>query len=149
MQLTTPSVTGRAAQGARIIGKEAGPGDGPGPEVMAADKLCGDSVVNSRGEKLGTIDHIMLDVRHGRVAYAVLSVGGFLGFGDRLFAIPWDALALDIDRKCFVLYADEERLKNAPGFDKDHWPSMADSTWASDVHRYYGLRPYWEYPEDL
>jgi sporulation protein YlmC with PRC-barrel domain len=117
---------------------------GPGPEIMSADTLEGDSVVNSKGEDLGSIEAIMLDVRRGRVAYAVLSFGGFLGMGDKLFAIPWHALKLDAERECFLLDVDRERLENAPGFDKDHWPSMADETWAKEIHSYYGERPYWQ-----
>lgn len=128
-------------EGARIVGGEPGKG-GPGPHIMAADTLEGDSVVNGAGEKLGTLDHIMLDVGRGRVAYAVLSSGGFLGVGDKLFAVPWSALTLDADRECFVLDVAKEQLSNAPGFDKDHWPSMADARWAEEVHRYYQAKPY-------
>lgn len=129
--------------GARVVGGQANM-SGPGPEVMAADTLQGDKVVNSRGEDLGEIEDIMLDVPNGRVAYAVLSFGGVMGIGDKLFAVPWSALTLDADRKCFVLDVDKDRLKNAPGFDKDHWPSMADTTWANEVHSYYNSRPYWQ-----
>lgn len=118
-------------------------GDGPGPEVMAADTLEGDTVVNASDEKLGEITDIMIDVQSGQVAYAVLSCGGFMGIGDKLFAIPWGALTLDATHKQFVLDIDKERLKDAPGFDKDHWPSMADSRWAAQVHDYYGQRNYW------
>jgi len=75
--------------GTQIVG--GGNGDGPGPQVMAADTLEGDSVVNRQGEKLGEIRDIMIDVPSGRVGYAVLSSGGFLGMGDKLFAIPWNA----------------------------------------------------------
>lgn len=117
---------------------------GPGPALMSSDSLAGDSVVNAVGEDLGKIETIMLDVPRGRVAYAVLSFGGFLGLGDKLFAIPWEALTLDAERECFILDVDKERLKNAPGFDKDHWPAMADLQWASQIHTYYGSRPYWE-----
>lgn len=85
----------------------------------------------------------MIDVQRGSVAYAVMSCGGFLGLGDKLFAIPWSALTLDADRHCFVLDADKERFEKAPGFDKDRWPAMADGDWASRVHEYYGVRPYW------
>ncbi|HSN20289.1 MAG TPA: PRC-barrel domain-containing protein [Usitatibacter sp.] len=130
------------SEGARIVGGE-GDSSGPGPEVMAADTLEGDKVVDPRGEDLGTIEDIMIDVQRGRVAYAVMSCGGFLGMGDKLFAIPWNALTLDANRHCFVLDADKERFEKAPGFDKDHWPSMADNTWASQVHDFYGVRPYW------
>ena len=111
---------------------------------MAADTLEGDKVVNAAGEDLGEIKDIMIDVPSGRVAYAVLSFGGFLGLGDKLFAIPWQALQLDTQNKCFILNVDQERLRSAPGFDKDHWPSMADQSWAIDIHEYYESRPYWE-----
>src|SRR5215217_8151374 len=76
---------------------------GPGPRIMAADTLEGNDVKNRDGEDLGTIEHIMLDVPNGRVAYAVLSFGGFLGMGNKLFAIPWTAMRLDEEHKCFVL----------------------------------------------
>jgi sporulation protein YlmC with PRC-barrel domain len=117
---------------------------GPGPKVMAADTLEGDDIVNAANEKLGKLEHIMIDVPTGRVAYAVLSFGGFLGMGDKLFAIPWRALRIDPPNQRFVLDVEKEMLKNAPGFDKDHWPSMADEEWAREVHTYYHARPYWD-----
>ena len=120
--------------GARIIQRQSGDRSGPGPEVMAADTLQGDSVVNPKGDKLGTIEDIMLDVPGGRIAYAVLSFGGIMGMGDKLFAIPWSALTLDADNKCFVLDISQDQLKNATGFDKDHWPAVADESWASQLH---------------
>ena len=139
--------SGKAAVGggANIVGSEQ-LNEGPGPHVMAADTLEGDKVLNLQGENLGDIKDIMLDVKSGRIAYAVLSSGGFLGIGDRLFAIPWGALTLDADRKCFVLDVDKEKLKAAPGFDKDHWPVMADPAWANEVHAYYGQQGYWQPP---
>jgi sporulation protein YlmC with PRC-barrel domain len=113
-------------------------------KIMSASTLSGDKVVNQAGEDLGKIDDIMIDTPTGRVAYAVLSFGGFLGMGDKLFAIPWSRLALDEDRKAFILNIDRAMLERAPGFDKDNWPDMADRTWASQIHTYYGSRPYWE-----
>lgn len=130
--------------GARIISSSEDDHAGPGPRVMAASTLEGDDVVNAAGDKLGTLDEIMLDVPSGRIAYAVLSSGGFLGIGDKLFAIPWRALTLDADNECFVLDVSKERLEQAPGFDKDRWPTMADESWAREVHTYYRVRPYWE-----
>lgn len=132
--------------GAQIVGGEEDRGfqDGPGPQIMSAETLTGNDVVNSAGEDLGDIEAIMVDVERGHVAYAVLSFGGFLGVGGKLFAIPWSALTLDADKKCFILEVDKQRLENAPGFDEDNWPSMADMQWASTVHSYYGTRPYWE-----
>jgi sporulation protein YlmC with PRC-barrel domain len=112
--------------------------DGPGPHIMAADTLSGDKVVNQAGQPLGEITHIMLDITHGTIAYAVLSFGGFLGLGDKLFAVPWSSLVLDVENKWFVLNIDKDRLRQAPGFDKHHWPSMADPKFASEVHAYYG-----------
>ena len=112
--------------------------------VVAADALEGGRVVNRAGEELGTIEEIMIDVQRGRVAYAVMSCGGFMDVGDRFFAIPWSALTLDASRHCFVLDAERSRFQRAPGFDKDHWPSMADDRWATEVHDFYGVRPYWD-----
>ena len=132
-----------AGSGARIVGGGRETADGPGPDVMAADTLDGNTVLSSDGDDVGKIKDIMLDVQGGRVAYAVLSSGGFLGIGDKLLAIPWSALTLDTDRKCFVLSVTSEQIKNAPGFDKDQWPAMADRTWATSVHQYYGRAPYW------
>jgi sporulation protein YlmC with PRC-barrel domain len=127
--------------GATIVG--GGTGEGPGPDVMAAATLGGDKVITSDGEDIGKISDIMLDVRGGRIAYAVLSSGGFLGMGNTLYAIPWSALTLDTGEKCFRLDIAAERIKNAPGFDKDHWPAMADEQWGSSLHEYYNQRPYW------
>src|SRR5450631_719395 len=112
--------------------------------VLSASTLAGDPVQNSAGEDLGKVDEIMIDIPSGRVAYAVLSFGGFLGMGNKLFAIPWSSLKVDEDKKCFILNLDKTKLENAPGFDKDNWPNMADTTWGSEVFRYYGATPYWE-----
>jgi sporulation protein YlmC with PRC-barrel domain len=133
----------RITSSERIVKNRADTSAGPGPEVMAAATLEGNAVVNAAGERLGEITDIMLDVPSGRVAYAVLSFGGFLGLGDKLFAVPWQALTLDADQKRFILDVDKELLKNAPGFDKDHWPAMADPQWAQSIHSYYGSEPYW------
>jgi sporulation protein YlmC with PRC-barrel domain len=120
-----------------------GPGpdvrQGPGPEIMSTETLAGNDVYNLESEEIGGIKDIMLDMRSGKVRYAVLSFGGFLGMGEKLFAVPWGALVLDTEHKRFVLNVSKERLKNAPGFDKDHWPNMADQSWARAIHTYYGV----------
>lgn len=115
---------------------------GPGPQLMGANTLVGNDVYNTQLEDLGDIKDIMLDMRTGRVAYAVVSFGGFLGMGEKLFAVPWQALKLDTENKRFTLDADKNRLESAPGFDKDNWPNMADSTWQQGIHDYYGTKPY-------
>jgi sporulation protein YlmC with PRC-barrel domain len=112
--------------------------------VLSASTLAGDRVQNATGEDLGKVDEIMIDIPSGRVAYAVLSFGGFLGMGDKLFALPWNVLRVDQDKKCFVLDIDKKMLEKAPGFDKESWPDMADSTWGAAIFSYYGERPYWQ-----
>ena len=112
--------------------------------VLTASALKGDKVVNQQGEDLGKIEEIMIDLDHGRIAYAVLSFGGFLGMGDKLFAIPWQAFAVDTVQKRLVLNADKELLKKAPGFDKDNWPNMADPAWGTKLYGYFGYMPYWD-----
>ena len=114
---------------------------GPGPQLMGADTLLGNDVYNRDNEDLGDIKEFMIDMATGKLAYAVLSYGGLLGMGDKLFAVPWQALKLDTENKRFTLNVTKEALEDAPGFDKDHWPAMADKTWASDVHKFYGT-PY-------
>ena len=113
---------------------------GPGPEIMSAQTLAGNDVYNLENEKVGDIEDIMLDMRSGRVRYAVLSFGGFLGMGGKLFAVPWTALELDTKNKRFVLDVGKARLQSAPGFDKDNWPNMADQSWARAVHAFYGTQ---------
>ena len=142
--LSNPRPTADPSEGARIIGDLRSDHSGPGPEVMGASTLKGDSVLNPAGDDLGHIEEIMLDVGRGQIAYAVLSFGGFLGVGNKLFAVPWSALILDTDQECFILDVPKERLETAPGFDKDQWPSMADPRWQGEIDRYYGARPYWE-----
>lgn len=105
--------------------------------LLSATTITGDDVCNMQEEKLGKIQDIMLDITEGKIRYAVLSSGGFMGMGDRLFAVPWKALKLDKENKRFMLDVDLERLKNAPGFNKDQWPNMADTTWSSTVESYY------------
>jgi len=114
------------------------------PNVLSATAVIGDGVVNRAGEKLGKIEEIMLDLENGRVAYAVLSFGGFLGLGEKLFAIPFEALKLDASREHFTLDVDKDKMKNAPGFDKNHPPKASDRTWGAEVYKFYGYKPYWQ-----
>jgi sporulation protein YlmC with PRC-barrel domain len=114
------------------------------PTVLSASSICSDRVWNNSGEELGAIEELMIDVDTGQIAYAVLSFGGFLGFGDKLFAIPWNALKLDAANKVFKLNIERKVLKSAPGFDKDNWPDMADSAWGYEIYQHYGYEPYWD-----
>jgi sporulation protein YlmC with PRC-barrel domain len=111
--------------------------------VLSASSVTGDAVVNRAGEDLGKIEEVMLDTKSNHIAYAVLSFGGFLGMGDKLFAVPWSALQIDAANKRFILDVSKEQLENAPGFDKDNWPDMADRTFGSSVYKYYSKPTYW------
>lgn len=116
--------------------------DGPGPRLMGADTLIGNDVYNHQEEDLGDIKEIMLDVPNGNIRYAVLSFGSFLSMGEKLFAVPWSALKLDTVNKRFLLDVNKERLKDAPGFEKDAWPDFADQTLVDNLHSYYGTKPH-------
>ncbi len=110
--------------------------------VLSASTLRGDSVVNAENEKLGSIEELMIDLRSGRIACAVLSSGGFPGMGDKLFAIPWSAFNVDREEKKLVLNVKKETLEKAPGIDQDHWPDMADKVWGASIYRFYGSEPF-------
>ncbi len=116
-------------------------GHGPGPKLMGAETLLGNAVFNPEGENLGVIREFMIDMDSGEIEYAVLSFGGFLGLANKLFAVPWGALKLDTEHHRFTLKIASAVLKDAPGFDKNQWPSMADELWARDVHHFYST-PY-------
>ena len=112
--------------------------------VVAAKKhIIGANVVNAQNEDLGKIEDLAMDTENGRVAYAVLSFGGFMGMGDKLFAVPWNAFRFTADNK-LLLNANKEVLKNAPGFDKNTWPDFANRSWGDNVYKHYGYKPYWE-----
>lgn len=113
----------------------------PGPRIGGAGTLIGKHVYNRQGEDLGDIKEIMLELRSGKVKYVVLSFEGFLGTAGKLFAVPWSALNLNTLNKRFEVDVPRSRLKNAPGFDQDNWPDIADSIWADQVHAYYGTKP--------
>lgn len=105
--------------------------------LLSSSTLTGDAVRNRKGEDLGKIEDLMIDVNDGSINYAVLSYGGFLGMGDKLFAVPWSALTVAAGEERLVLDIEEQRLKDAPGFDKNNWPDFADPTFQRSVSDYY------------
>jgi len=111
---------------------------------VKASSIIGTDVVNAKDENLGDIKEVVIDPNTGKVAYAVVSFGGFLGMGEKLFAVPYSALVYSLEKNEYVLDISKERLETAPGFDPDHWPSMTDEKWNRDVYKYYGRSPYWE-----
>lgn len=112
--------------------------------VMTASEITGTKVRNLEGEDVGHIEELVLEKDAGTVRYAVLSFGGFLGIGDRLFAVPWSSLQYSAAEEKFILDVHKERLKDAPGFDKDHWPNFSDSKYGTQLHDYYGVPPWWQ-----
>lgn len=113
--------------------------------VVSASKIIGEPVINKQNEDLGKIHEIVIDAKEGRVAYAVLSFGGFMGMGNKLFALPWRAFDFDRTEHKLVLNVGKEKLKAAPGFDENsRWPDFADRTWGNTIYTYYGYEPYWK-----
>ena len=108
--------------------------------TLSAKTLTGDPVRNSKGDQLGKIEDFRIDLPTGRIAYAVLS---FMGIGNKLFAVPWTAMAVDTANKAFILDVPKERLKSAPGFDKDDWPDSSDIEFRTAVYAFYNVPPDW------
>ncbi|HKY03043.1 MAG TPA: PRC-barrel domain-containing protein [Burkholderiales bacterium] len=119
--------------------RKAGPDDS-WERTHRATKIIGTDVRNLQGDDLGDIKEIVLNPNGGSISYVIVSMGGVMGVGDKLYAVPWKALKLDTARNEFVLNADKTRLKNAPAFEANRWPDMANDQWNSEVHRYYGQR---------
>jgi len=108
-------------------------------KTFRASKLTGMNVRNLQGEELGTIDDFVIDVQTGKVQYAAMSVGGLLGVGDKLFAVPFAQLKFDHgqDEMFFVLDMSKEKIAAAPGFNQSDWPDFADPSWAAKIDKHY------------
>lgn len=117
--------------------------------LLSASTLKGTSVKNPAGENLGDIKDLMIDYNSGNVAYAVIAFGGFLGIGDKYFAVPLEALRVDKNTEEIIMDVNKEKLENAPGFDKDNWPTTADREFLTEVHSHYGYKPYWERSQEF
>jgi sporulation protein YlmC with PRC-barrel domain len=111
--------------------------------TLGASSLIHDRVVNLTGDDIGRIEELMIDVISGRVAYCVLSFGGLLGLGGKLFAMPWSAITVDESKRRFLVNVSKDQLEKVPGFDKDHWPDLSDLDYANGVYRQWGVTPYW------
>jgi sporulation protein YlmC with PRC-barrel domain len=120
--------------------------------IVLASNIIGEPVVNRQYEDLGKVHELVIDAKEGRIAYAVLSFGGFMGMGNKLFAMPWSAFEFAKHEKGsfgyeykLMLNVDKEILRAAPGFDQDaKWPDFADRTWGNSIYKYYGYAPYWK-----
>jgi len=105
--------------------------------LLTATSIMGDKVFNRRNEKLGDIKDIMIDITEGKIEYLIIEFGGFLGVGEKFFAVPFRLLAVDTVKEAFILDQKKEVLAKAPGFDKDHWPET-NSHALQESYTYWG-----------
>jgi sporulation protein YlmC with PRC-barrel domain len=126
---TTTEATSRAAGGAIA---QTQPGD------IRASKLVGRNVVDAQGKDLGEIKDLIVDVHGGRILYAIVSYGGFLGLGEKSFAQPLTSFKRESGKDALVLAVDQAKLKDAPGFPNDRWPDWRQSDYRSRVDRFWG-----------
>ena len=93
---------------------------------------------------MGEVEDLVIERNSGQVTYAVVSMGGFLGMGETLFAVPWKSLEPGKEKDTYVLNVDKTKLRSAPHFTKGEWPNLSDSTYGERVHDYYGQTPPWK-----
>ena len=114
---------------------------------VRVSQLMGLNIQNAKGESVGEIQDLVIDSNSGRVRYAAVTYGGFLGMGDKLFAVPFEAFQVtrnpddpnDVDDFVMVLNVTKDQLEGSNGFDQDHWPDMADATMIRDLDQRYGI----------
>jgi sporulation protein YlmC with PRC-barrel domain len=135
-----------AAQGIAQDINTAGTKDQPDKHVTAtpvyrSKTIVGMKVKNPLGEDVGKISELVLDAEKGTIQYAALSVGGFLGVGGKMYAVPWKSLVLNHGEKdtFFVLDVDKDKLASAPGFDEKHWPDVANPKFGEQIDKYFGV----------
>ena len=106
------------------------------------EKIIGSQVINVKGETLGKIENLVVDIDSGRIVYAVLESGGFLGIGDKLLPVPWESLAALPSEGIFFLNQSKEQMGKAPAFDKKNLPDMGDMPWGENIFKHYGIPGY-------
>ena len=111
--------------------------------LISADKVEGTAVYNPAGEKLGTVENLMIDKLSGRVGYAVMSFGDFLGMGESRHPLPWDILKYDTNLGGYVVDMDQDILRGAPTYDEAQNVNWEDRDWNKRLHEYYGVAPHW------
>ena len=113
------------------------------PQTLPVSQLIGARVVDGQGSVLGKVEDIVIDLDRGHIAYVALACGGFLGVGQKLLAIPWSAIRVDVEHASLLLDVDRERLEKAPGFEKDNWPDV-DLDYLDMIHLHYDADRYWQ-----
>lgn len=112
----------------------------PNHELISSEQVEGTSVFDPKGEKVGKVDHLMINKKTGHVTYAVMSFGGFMGLGHNHFPLPWSALSYDTDLEGYRTSVSEKQLRDAPEFTDDAWQ---DRNWETRLHDHYGVPYYW------
>lgn len=107
--------------------------------IISSSSITGQKVHNLNNENIGSIKDLMMDPKTGEILYAVMTFGGFLGMGEKYFAVPINAMQFSHKDETIILDADKEKLENTPSFDKDHWPKTADQEFITSVYGHYGL----------
>jgi sporulation protein YlmC with PRC-barrel domain len=113
----------------------------PNHALISSEDVEGADVYDPKGNKVGDIDHLMIDKMSGRVSYAVMSFGGFLGLGHSHYPVPWSSLKYDTSLEGYVTGITESQLRDAPEFSDDSW---GDRNWETRVHKHYGAAAYWQ-----
>jgi sporulation protein YlmC with PRC-barrel domain len=111
----------------------------PNHALISSNDVQGTAVYNAQGEDIGSVDHLMIDKKSGRVSFAVLSFGGFMGLGHKHYPLPWEALSYDTSLDGFRTSITEAQLRDAPEFSDDAW---SDRDWSQRVYQHYGINPY-------
>jgi hypothetical protein len=105
--------------------------------LISSEKVEGTAVYDRRGERLGTVHHVMIDKYTGQVAYAVMSFGGFLGIGESYHPLPWKMLTYDTRLAGYVVDLDRSRLEGAPHYPSRDMPDWSDRSYTSRIDRYW------------
>lgn len=111
--------------------------------LIGADRVAGTEVYNAAGDHLGEIHDVMIDKSSGKVAYAIMSFGGFLGLNEKFHPLPWNVLTYDTDKEGYVVPVTREQLEKAPMYDESGAPDWNDREYGKRVHDHYGSSPYW------
>ncbi len=111
--------------------------------LIASDKVEGSAVYNRQDEHLGTVHNLMIDKTSGKVAYAVMSFGGFLGMGESYHPLPWRVLTYDTRKGGFVVDLDRSKLEKAPSYTANDMPDWSNRNYGNRIDDYYGLPYYW------
>ena len=116
----------------------------PNGRLISADRVNGTTVYDGQGEKLGSVEDVMIDKVSGRIAYAVLGFGGFFGIGNKHHPLPWGTLKYDTAIGGYVVSLDRQVLEGGPAYGDTETVAWNDEAWGRQVHDYYKAKPYWD-----